>query len=109
MDMLEEIFKMQKEYTKMLDENRFPKDKEQRISLLCTAIIHEAVELQRLCNYKWWKRPEPLDLNKAKEELIDIIHFVIHAAIELDMDAKALFNEYAKKNAINRERQLRGY
>ena len=109
MDMLEEIFKMQREYSKMLDEKRFPREKEQRVSLLCTAIIHEAVELQRLCNYKWWKKPEPFDISKAREELIDIMHFVIHAAIELDMDAEALFNEYVKKNTINRERQLRGY
>ena len=109
MDMLEDIFAMQREYASMLDTERFPKDKEKRVSLLCTAIIHEAVELQRLCNYKWWKKPEPFDLNKAKEELVDIMHFVIHAAIELDMDAEALFNEYAKKNAINRDRQLRGY
>lgn len=109
MDMLEEIFKMQREYTTLLDDKRFPKEKEQRISLLCTAIIHEAVELQRLCNYKWWKKPEPFDEEKAKEELIDIMHFVIHTAIELGMDAKELFREYLKKNAINRERQLRGY
>jgi dimeric dUTPase (all-alpha-NTP-PPase superfamily) len=109
MDMLEEIFKMQKEYASMLDLKRFPDRKEERISLLCTAIIHEACELQRLCNYKWWKKPEPFDEAKAKEELIDIMHFVIHTAIELGMDAKELFDIYTKKNLINRERQLKGY
>lgn len=107
--MLDTIFSMQKEYMKMLDTSRFPTKKEERLSLICTAIIHEACELQRLCNYKWWKRPEPFDEDKAKEELVDILHFVIHAAIELNMDAKELFNEYTKKNLINRERQMRGY
>jgi dimeric dUTPase (all-alpha-NTP-PPase superfamily) len=108
-DMLEEIFKMQREFANMLDQSRLPKDKQERVSLLCTAIIHEAVELQRLCNYKWWKKPIPFDEAKAKEELIDILHFVIHCAIELDMDANELFKEYVKKNTINKERQLKGY
>ncbi len=107
--MLEEIFKMQREFANMLDQDRLPKDKQAMLSLLCTAIIHEAVELQRVCNYKWWKSPTPFDEAKAKEELIDILHFVIHAAIELGMDANEMFKEYIKKNNINKERQLRGY
>ncbi len=109
MDMLESIFQMQRDYARMLDLKRFPENKQDRVSLLCTAIIHEACELQRLCNYKWWKKPVEFDEVKAREELVDIIHFAIHIAIELGMDADDLYNEYVKKNNINRERQLKGY
>lgn len=110
-DTLEIIFKMQREYMKMIkDDGRMGKGKEERISQLCTAIIHEACELQDLTNWKWWKgRLDTFDEERAREELIDIWHFVIQATIELGMDARDVLNAYARKNLINRERQLKGY
>jgi len=47
-DTLEEIFRLQKEYVSTCTFERYPKSLEERISALCTAIIHEAVELQDL-------------------------------------------------------------
>lgn len=106
---LDAIFKMQKEYVSMIKQGSFPVTKGERISNLCTAIIHEAVELQRLTNWKWWKAPVRFDEEKAREELIDIWHFVVHASIELGMEPKDILNEYQRKNLINRERQMNGY
>ena len=40
----------------MMNLDRYPNDTEGRISALCTAMIHEAVELQRTTNWKWWKK-----------------------------------------------------
>ncbi|MFN4336880.1 MAG: dUTPase [Candidatus Nitrosocaldus sp.] len=113
-DTLETIFKMQREYIEMIkDDGRMGKSREERISQLCIAIIHEACELQDLTNWKWWKKSSRIDYRfdeeKAKEELIDIWHFVIQATIELGMDAKDVLNAYTRKNLINRERQLKGY
>jgi dimeric dUTPase (all-alpha-NTP-PPase superfamily) len=112
MDMLEEIFNMQREYLKILSLKRdefIAYSKEERISMLCTAIIHEACELQGLTGWKWWKSKHEFDTSKAKEELIDILHFVIQIALELDMSAKDLLDEYRRKNIINRDRQINGY
>ncbi len=112
MDMLEEIFDMQKEYLKILSlkHNEFTAySKEERVSRLCIAIIHEACELQDLTEWKWWKNKHGFDTSKAREELVDILHFVIQIALELDMSANDLFNEYKKKNIINRERQVNDY
>ncbi len=109
---LETILKMQREYMEMIkDDGRLGKSREERISQLCTAIIHEACELQDLTGWKWWKkrRDHVFDEEKAKEELIDIWHFVIQATIELGMDANDVLNAYTRKNIINRERQLEGY
>ena len=50
---------------------------EGRVAALCTAMIHEAVELQRTTNWKWWKKPTEFNQAEAKEELIDIWHFLI--------------------------------
>src|SRR5881397_3179455 len=81
MDTLEAIFSMQKELASMMDLSRYPTSGEGRVSALSTAIIHEAVELQRLTSWKWWKKPAPFDSKAAREELIDIWHFVVQASI----------------------------
>ncbi|HEY7507366.1 MAG TPA: dUTPase [Nitrososphaera sp.] len=109
MDSLETVFSMQKELTSMMDLSRYPNSAEGRVSALSTAIIHEAVELQRLTSWKWWKRPAPFDGAAAKEELIDIWHFVVQASIELGMTPSDIVEEYSKKNMVNRNRQTSGY
>jgi dimeric dUTPase (all-alpha-NTP-PPase superfamily) len=109
MDTLETIFSMQKELAAMMDLSRYPRSAEGRISALSTAIIHEAVELQRLTNWKWWKKPAPFDEAAAKEELIDIWHFVVQASMELGLSPADILEEYKKKNRVNRNRQTSGY
>ena len=119
-DMLEYLFRKQNElhrtiatYSSSNDSQYLKKflslSKEERLSALCTAIIHEAVELQRLTNWKWWKKRVEFDQNNAKEELIDIWHFVIDASIELEMTPHDILTAYIAKNQINRDRQKNGY
>jgi len=110
-DQLRKIFRLQGEYDKMVLDTFHEANKtlDQKISALCTATIHEAVELQRLTSWKWWKKAEELNKADAKEELIDILHFVISAARFLDMTPEEFTKEYERKNQINRERQNRGY
>jgi dimeric dUTPase (all-alpha-NTP-PPase superfamily) len=108
-DKLDTIFKLQKNLEKMMNLDRYPKDTQGKISALCTAIIHEAVELQRNTNWKWWKKSIPFDEAEAREELIDIWHFVIQASLELNMTPDDILKEYQKKNQINRQRQIDGY
>jgi dimeric dUTPase (all-alpha-NTP-PPase superfamily) len=109
MDTLDYIFSMQKELASVMDLSRYPTSVEGRISALSTAIIHEAVELQRLTSWKWWKKPGPFDGMAAREELIDIWHFVVQASIELGMAPEDIVEEYKKKNKVNRDRQTSGY
>ncbi len=109
MDSLESIFTMQKELTCMMDLSRYPKSIEGKISSLSTAIVHEAVELQRLTDWKWWKKPVAFNIVAAREELVDIWHFVVQASIELGMDPADIVEEYGKKNRVNRDRQSSGY
>jgi len=108
-DRLETIFKLQKGLSEMMKLDRYPKDSEGRISALCTAIMHEAVELQRTTNWKWWKTPTSFNVSEAREELIDIWHFVIQASLELKLTPDDILEEYKKKNDNNRERQKVGY
>jgi dimeric dUTPase (all-alpha-NTP-PPase superfamily) len=109
MDRLEEIFSLQKGLEGMMNLDRYPKDAEGRVSALSTAIIHEAVELQRTTNWKWWKKQTPFNVEEAKEELIDIWHFVVQASLELKLTPDDILAEYKRKNEINRNRQKNGY
>ena len=108
-DKLDSIFSLQKGLSSMLHLARYPKETEEKISALCTAIMHEAEELQRTTNWKWWKTPAAFNQTEAKEELIDIWHFVIQASIELNLTPNEILDEYKRKNEINRQRQKDGY
>jgi dimeric dUTPase (all-alpha-NTP-PPase superfamily) len=108
-DRLESIFSLQKGLANMMSLERYPKDVEGRVAALCTAIIHEAVELQRTTNWKWWKKPVQFNEAEAREELIDIWHFVVQASLELNLSPDDILTEYKRKNEINRNRQKSGY
>jgi dimeric dUTPase (all-alpha-NTP-PPase superfamily) len=108
-DKLDSIFAMQKSLADMMNLDRYPKDTEEKVSALCTAIMHEAVELQRTTNWKWWKTPTAFDEAEAREELIDIWHFVVQASLELNLTPDDILKEYERKNEINRQRQKDGY
>ena len=108
-DRLDSIFSMQKGLEDMMNLDRYPKDTEDKVSALCTAIMHEAVELQRTTNWKWWKTPTEFNEAEAREELIDIWHFVVQASLELNLTPDDILKEYERKNEINRQRQKDGY
>ena len=108
-DKLDKIFSLQKSYQEMMNLDRYPNGVEGKVSALCTAIIHEAVELQRTTNWKWWKKSVSFNQTDAQEELVDIWHFLIQASIELGLTPDDILKEYQRKNEINRQRQNNGY
>lgn len=93
----------------MMNLDRYPNDVEDRVAALCTAMIHEAVELQRTTNWKWCKKPTEFNKLEAKEELIDIWHFLIQTSLELELTPDDILKEYQRKNEINKQRQKDGY
>ena len=46
---------------------------------------------------------------EAREELIDIWHFMVQASLELNLTPDDILKEYERKNEINRQRQEDGY
>lgn len=108
-DSLGAIFEMQKRFAASVNGGTYPEGMDARVSALCTAIIQEAAELQATTNWKWWKKPTDFDVEHAREELVDILHFVVQAAIELGLSPEGVIAEYRRKNEINRERQRTGY
>lgn len=108
-DRLSEIFKLQMELGNHMPNDRYPKDLDGKLSALATAIIHEGVELQRETNWKWWKKPVPLDTQNCIMELIDISHFTVQGFIELGVTPDMMLSYYQKKHQENIDRQVRGY
>ena len=76
-------------------------------------VIEEMVELFRETkNHKSWKDYSDWDeekckkqLQKAREEYIDVFHFVINVGLALGMDSNKILEMYKDKNKINIERQ----
>ena len=108
-DKLDEIFTLQKSLERMMNLDRYPKDTEAKLSALCTAMMHEVVELQRTTNWKWWKKLTSFNQSEAREELVDIWHFLIQASMELGLTPDDILKEYQRKNEINKQRQKDGY
>lgn len=79
------------------------------LSDICTAMGNEVEELRDETDWKWWSDGSELDEEAAKEELIDILHFWLSAALLLGMDEKEIENIYFQKNEVNGERQYQGY
>jgi dimeric dUTPase (all-alpha-NTP-PPase superfamily) len=80
-----------------------------RIFMLSTALVHEAIELQRETNWKWWKKENAMNRDKIQEEIIDVWHFLIQLSIEAELDSKKLVEKYVQKNEENLKRQVKGY
>jgi len=80
-----------------------------RIFMISSALVHEAIELQRETNWKWWKKETKTDIDKVQGEIIDIWHFMIQVSIEAGLDPKRLVEKYMEKNRENLSRQERGY
>jgi dimeric dUTPase (all-alpha-NTP-PPase superfamily) len=80
-----------------------------RVFMLSTALIHEAIELQKETNWKWWKKESESNNDKIQEEIIDIWHFLIQLSIEVGLDSKKLIEKYMEKNQENLKRQTEGY
>jgi dimeric dUTPase (all-alpha-NTP-PPase superfamily) len=110
-DKLEAIFEMQKKLSAILKSDfttRFP-TQEQQVHALMDAAIHEACEVQDECAWKWWKKTQVFDKEKAKKELIDLWHFVVAASLYLEMTPQDILGGYKEKHIINVQRQESGY
>ena len=106
LDKLDKIFVKQKEYEMMLN---LQHSQEERIKSISMAIHAEASELLNTTSWKWWKKRHQWNPEFAFEELVDILHFIISGCLALDKNSENLFEEYLKKNQINRNRQNEGY
>ncbi len=107
MDKLDKIFYMQKALNDDIAERRNldRSDKSEWLQRLTLAMMSEMAELIDEVNFKWWKNPKPLDDEKIKYEIVDILHFFVSMCLTSGMDSDELFRLYLNKNKENFDRQ----
>ena len=107
MDKLDKIFLMQKALNDGIAERRNldRSDKAEWLQRQALAMMSEMAELIDEVNFKWWKNPKPLDDEKIKYEIVDILHFFVSMCLTSGMDSKELFDLYLNKNKENFDRQ----
>mgnify|MGYP003152002322 CR=1 FL=1 len=114
------IFKHQKELQEKLGiYDKIGKDdklKQQYINQMILALHEEATEIMRETCYKnpeympfGWKKGQKFNNENFKDEIIDIIHFVMNLCIISGMDSDEIYNRYIGKQQKNIERQRDGY
>ena len=68
-------------------------------------LSNEVEELRNTPPWKYWSRNEKFEREEAREEAINILHFLLQVFDELGMDASDIYNEYMEKNEVNHCRQ----
>lgn len=107
MDKLENIFEWQNKFDSELMQRRGLENisMEQWIQKETLAMLSELSELIDEVNFKWWKNEQPVDTNKVKDELVDILHFFVSMCLKTGMSAEELHQRYLDKNKENFDRQ----
>ncbi len=105
-DKLDTIFAMQQALNANIRETRgLTFSREEWIQKQTLALVAELSEVLDEVNYRWWKNPKPADPDALKEELVDVLHFLLSMCLEAGMDAQDLYDRYLAKNEENFKRQ----
>ncbi len=106
MDMLQDIFERQQAFNQSVREQRhLDFDQETWIQKETLAMLSELSEVLDEVNFKWWKNPKAVNQDALREEIIDLLHFLISMAIDSGMDAEEFHARYVAKNQENFDRQ----
>ena len=112
MDKLEEIFKMQYELNRRIGIDSTELSDEDKIKWTLNysrALAQENSELVDSLPWKWWAKYQNFDIQNARVEVVDMLHFLVSMAQVLGMSADDFYQAYLKKNKVNHNRQDSGY
>ena len=107
MDKLDAIFEMQAALNAEIQQKRHlddisPDEWQQKLTL---AMLSELAEGLEATSFKWWKNKKDLGEDYLKEEIVDMLHFLVSMALRNGMDAEEMYRRYIEKNKENFDRQ----
>lgn len=111
-DMLQTVFDMQEKLNERIGvRTRTMSDDERKTWVLnyCRAMSQELAELTDCVPWKWWAKYQKFDLQNARVEVVDMLHFLVSLAQVLGMSAEDVHQCYMQKNQVNFQRQDNGY
>jgi len=115
MDNLQKMMNWQKEFTSQFPEMKnykdlSLKDKSELTLMSISNTIEELIELQQeIPHRKFWSNKKDLGMSKmAKEEYIDVFHWVLTIALINDWDSNEIFKSFEKKREKNKKRLNNG-
>ena len=111
-DRLDRIFELQQGLNERIgiQAQRLTDEERQRWLLqYCRAMSQEVAELTDCIPWKWWAKYQAFDLQNARVEIVDLLHFLVSLAQVAGMSADDLFTAYVKKHEVNHQRQATGY
>jgi len=111
-DQLRELFRMQQALNArigVVTEGMSEADQTKWVLNYSRALSQELAELTDSVPWKWWAKYQKFDLQNARVEVVDMLHFLISLAQVLGMSADDVFAAYLKKNQVNLQRQDSGY
>ena len=111
-DALEEIFQMQRSLNLRIGVDTDAMDESQRVQWVLNyarALSQEIAELTDSVPWKWWAKYQKFDLQNARVEVVDMLHFLVSLSQVLGMSATDIHTAYMKKNQVNLQRQESGY
>ena len=111
-DKLEEIFRMQRALNLRIgvDTGQMtPAERQQWVLNYCRAMSQEIAELTDCVPWKWWAKYQKFDVQNARVEIVDLLHFLVSLAQVMELTPDEIFEAYAKKHAVNLARQESGY
>ncbi len=105
-DRLEHIFELQRRFDEDLAARRgLAFDQSTWVQKEVLALLAELAELLDEVNFKWWKEPRPVDPERVKEELVDVLHFYVSLCLKCGFGAEDIYRAYLAKNEENFRRQ----
>lgn len=105
MDKLDQIYRNQSKLQQKLKtdyDTQFQKD-------MILGAIDELCECLREIPWKPWKKKQEYHEERFKEEIVDLLHFLVNLSLSAGMSSDELFERYCNKNKINHERHDSGY
>ena len=111
-DQLRELFRMQQALNLrigVITEGMSEAEQTKWVLNYCRAMSQELAELTDSVPWKWWAKYQKFDLQNARVEVVDMLHFLISMAQVLGLSADDVFAAYVKKNEVNLRRQDSGY
>ena len=107
MDRLESMLAVQRELNEAIIAKRGLEGigKSEWLQKQTLAMLSEMAELLDEVNFKWWKNPHPLHEEQIREEITDLLHFLVSMCIEAGISAEDLYQTYVGKNRENVRRQ----